>query len=132
MQDEHNVYSVMEACRGPTVQAVLDVANGPVAEADAAFLLQQAATAIQQLHSIGVLHRDVKPDNFMFYTAEVTSPLVVIDFGLSLLLGACKAHHSKWTVGSLLYVRPWQAPCWCAVWVTSCFLCSPQTCTDWV
>lgn len=106
MQDEHNVYSVMEACRGPTIQAVLDVAEGALAEEDAAFLLKEAATTIQQLHSIGVLHRDVKPDNFMFYKADVTSPLVVIDFGLSLLLGPSRFLQSKWTVGSLLYVRP--------------------------
>jgi serine/threonine protein kinase len=95
----------MEACRGPTVKAVLDVAAGPLNESDAAFLLQQAATTIQQLHSIGVLHRDVKPDNFMFYKSDVTSPLVVIDFGLSLLLGNLRSYQSKWTVGSLLYVR---------------------------
>lgn len=106
LQDESFVYSVMEACFGPTVRAVLDVAGGPLAEPDAAFLLQQAATTIKQLHSIGVLHRDVKPDNFMFYKSDETSPLVVIDFGLSLLLGGQKSFSSKWTVGSLLYVRP--------------------------
>lgn len=61
VQDDLNVYSVMEACRGPTVKAVLDVAGGPLKEQHAAFLLQQAATTIKQLHSIGVLHRDVKP-----------------------------------------------------------------------
>ena len=105
MQDEHHVYSVMEACHGPTIKAVLDVAHGPLPEEDAAFLLKEAATTIKQLHSIGVLHRDVKPDNFMFYKNDVTSPLVVIDFGLSLLLGSEKELQSKWTVGSLLYVR---------------------------
>lgn len=41
----------------------------------------------------------------MFYKSDVTSPLVVIDFGLSLLLGNEKTCQSKWTVGSLLYVR---------------------------
>jgi calcium-dependent protein kinase len=106
MQDETYVYSVMEACRGPTIQALLEVAGRPLEERDAAFLLQQAATTIEQLHSIGVLHRDVKPDNFMFYKYDETSPLVVIDFGLSLLLGCQADFSSKWTVGSLLYVRP--------------------------
>jgi calcium-dependent protein kinase len=106
MQDETYVYSVMEACRGPTIQALLDVAGGPLEERDAAFLLQQAATRIQQLHSIGVVHRDVKPDNFMFCKYDETSPLVVIDFGLSLLLGNRADFSSKWTVGSFLYVRP--------------------------
>ena len=96
----------MEACRGPTVKALLDAADGPLSEPDAAFLLHQAATTIQQLHSIGVLHRDVKPDNFMFYRSDGTSPLVVIDFGLSMLIGNAHSHRSKWTVGSLLYVRP--------------------------
>lgn len=33
------------------------------------------------------------------------SPLVIIDFGLSLYIGDVKGYQSKWSVGSMLYVR---------------------------
>ena len=45
MQDDLNVYSVMEACFGPTVKAVLDVVGGPLTEPQAAFLLQDSGIA---------------------------------------------------------------------------------------
>ena len=33
------------------------------------------------------------------------SALVIIDFGLSLYIGDAKGYQSKWSVGSMLYVR---------------------------
>lgn len=32
----------------------------------------------------GIIYRDVKPDNFLFLTAEPESPLKATDFGLSI------------------------------------------------
>lgn len=32
----------------------------------------------------GIIYRDVKPDNFLFLTAEEDSPLKATDFGLSI------------------------------------------------
>lgn len=41
----------------------------------------------------------------MFVAPSGTSPLVIIDFGLSLFVGDAKGYQSKWSVGSMLYVR---------------------------
>jgi serine/threonine protein kinase len=38
---------------------------------------------VVHVHSMGVVHRDLKPENFLFASRAPTSPLKLIDFGLS-------------------------------------------------
>lgn len=38
---------------------------------------------VAQCHCRGVIVRDVKPDNFLFLSADPNSPLRAIDFGLA-------------------------------------------------
>lgn len=38
---------------------------------------------LQHCHQNGVMHRDLKPENFLYANASESSPLKVIDFGLS-------------------------------------------------
>ena len=46
-------------------------------------LMRDMISAVNYLHSKGVVHRDLKLENFLFESKTVTSPLVLIDFGLS-------------------------------------------------
>jgi len=55
---------------------------------------------------------DIKPDNLMLVAPCGESPLVIIDFGLSLYIGDAKGYQSKWSVGSMLYVRHFRCLCW--------------------
>lgn len=43
----------------------------------------QALTIIEDIHEKGILHRDIKPDNFLLKEKEGTKYLYLIDFGLS-------------------------------------------------
>ncbi|KAK2950062.1 putative Casein kinase I [Blattamonas nauphoetae] len=43
----------------------------------------QCLQRLEQLHSIGYLHRDVKPENFVFGRDEKMRQIYLIDFGLS-------------------------------------------------
>jgi len=45
------------------------------------YLFTEAIKIIERVHALGVLHRDIKPDNFMYKTS--TKTLYLIDFGLS-------------------------------------------------
>lgn len=46
-------------------------------------LADQMLTSIEFIHRKGYIHRDVKPDNFMFGTKKKDNQLFIIDFGLA-------------------------------------------------
>lgn len=71
-------YLVMELCSGPTVSDWL-TRNGPCSMGQAAFLAHQLALALDHIHSIGIVHRDVKPANLLFHHQS----LKLTDFGVA-------------------------------------------------
>ncbi|EEF38316.1 calcium-dependent protein kinase, putative [Ricinus communis] len=81
-EDSEAVYIVMELCRGGELFDRMKK-RGRCTETEAAELIRTIVTVVQSLHSSGVMHKDLKPDNFLFLNEEQNSPLKVIDFGLS-------------------------------------------------
>jgi serine/threonine protein kinase len=62
---------------------------GPQSELVAQRIIQQIASALQELHQIGIVHRDVKLENIFIQEMQnnLVSKVVLGDFGLSKLLG---------------------------------------------
>lgn len=52
-------------------------------EAECARLVKQMLSAVRYLHSRGIIHRDLKLENFLFSSTATDSELRMIDFGLS-------------------------------------------------
>ena len=76
----------MELCEGGELfDRIID--TGIFAERDALHIFTQIMLAINYCHSNKICHRDLKPENFLFLTKEKSSPLKVIDFGLSRVFG---------------------------------------------
>ena len=72
-------FAVFEFVRGRTLRALLRDDPAPAPEAAAAIALQ-IARAIEESHSKGVLHRDVKPENII---VEDGGRAVLTDFGVA-------------------------------------------------
>jgi calcium-dependent protein kinase len=53
------------------------------AESKAARMLQDMLSAVLYLHNNGIVHRDLKLENFLFEEKTPNSSLKLIDFGLS-------------------------------------------------
>jgi serine/threonine protein kinase len=73
-------YLVMEYVRGPTLAQVIESPDRPAPRA-AAGLIAQVADALAAAHSVGLVHRDVKPSNILI--EERTGRAKITDFGLA-------------------------------------------------
>ena len=73
-------YLTMPLLQGDSLDKVIKE-SGPLDEASAAKLTRTIALALQEAHTAGVVHRDVKPSNL--FIRDSGEP-VVIDFGLAL------------------------------------------------
>ena len=77
-EEDGEFYLVEEYIEGDTLRQELTI-NQPWAEAKVIRLLQEGLSILQGIHSQGVIHRDVKPDNFI--RRQQDGKLVLIDFG---------------------------------------------------
>jgi len=72
----------MELCEGGELfDRIIDL--GHFSEQDAKNIFRQIMLAINYCHSNGICHRDLKPENLIFLNKDPSSPIKVIDFGVS-------------------------------------------------
>ena len=61
--------------------------------------------AVNHIHRLNIVHRDLKTENFLFSTAKQTQELKLVDFGLSnKFSNKFEKLHS--TVGTPFYIAP--------------------------
>lgn len=96
------LYIDMEFIEGTDVSALLREA-GPLDPARAVAIIAQTAKALDAMHRVGLVHRDVKPSNIM---VGPTGFVHLIDFGIAHRIDqpAITAHGN--VVGTLAYMAP--------------------------
>jgi serine/threonine protein kinase len=76
--EEHNtVYMVMEFLRGRSLMKLVEE-RGPIPQHEAIDYIVSTCRALQRVHDVSMLHRDIKPDNIMLTD---DGRVVLIDFG---------------------------------------------------
>lgn len=83
-EDQGRHYFAMEYVQGTSVQRMIQT-KGKLPPADAARLILQAASGLQDAHAQDVIHRDIKPANLMVTNRGLVK---IADFGLALMGGA--------------------------------------------
>lgn len=78
------IYLVQELCTGGDLFDRLDAQDDVhYTEAGCARIMKQIVDAVRYIHDKGIIHRDLKLENFMFSNEGTDSELRMIDFGLS-------------------------------------------------
>ncbi|KAJ4785573.1 Calcium-dependent protein kinase [Rhynchospora pubera] len=104
-EDDSYVYIVMELCEGgELLDRILSKKDSRYSEKDAAVVVRQMLKVAAECHLHGLVHRDMKPENFLFKSTKDDSPLKATDFGLSDFIKPGKKFHD--IVGSAYYVAP--------------------------
>jgi eukaryotic-like serine/threonine-protein kinase len=104
-------YMVMEFLEGADLVSTIQCPNPPVVEEAVDYILQ-ACDALAEAHALGIIHRDMKPEN-LFLTRRHGKPWIkVLDFGISKVLGDARREGIKITtqdaMGSPAYMSPEQ------------------------
>ena len=82
-QDEKNLYLVMEFLPGGDLMTIL-MKRDILPEDEARFYIAETILAIESVHSMSYIHRDLKPDNILIGYDEDNQMIVkIIDFGFA-------------------------------------------------
>jgi eukaryotic-like serine/threonine-protein kinase len=99
-------FIVMEYVEGRLLKDI--IAEGPMAPAEAAKIIEQVLTALEYSHRAGVVHRDIKPGNIM---VTASGQVKVMDFGIARAISDSQATIAETSaiVGTAQYFSPEQA-----------------------
>ncbi len=111
--DDGSYYMVWEFIDGVNIQKWIST-NGPVPPRLSVEISVQALTGLEHLHSMGLIHRDISPENIMLSQDHHGKLLVkVIDFGIAKSLaegeGGQGLTQTGMFLGKLKYASPEQA-----------------------
>ena len=106
-------YLVTELLDGRTVARELDARGGKLSLPRMLEIVQPVCQVLAMAHAVGIVHRDVKPENVFLHNGPTGEVVKVLDFGIAKLLDANGASHSALTsrqaaLGTPLYMAPEQ------------------------
>jgi serine/threonine-protein kinase len=110
--DNDQAFIAMELLRGEDLTTFLG-RHGRLDPSVAAEIIKQLLKALNAAHVVGVVHRDLKPDN-IFLTRDPSAPgglrVKVLDFGIAKLVGANVTKRTKTKGGAILGTPAYMAP----------------------
>jgi serine/threonine protein kinase len=110
--DSGLIYLVMELVTGSTLRKELIARyerNAPFTQAEACHIGAEVALSLEEAHSHGLVHRDLKPDNIMLQPLSTTQTLIkVLDFGIAKVIDASLTRGQGMSPGTPFYMSPEQ------------------------
>lgn len=100
-----NLYLIMECVRGETLEDLLKKRGGGLGVRESLAITAQIADGLGYAHSMGIVHRDVKPANVMI---TATGMVKIMDFGIARVRGSQRLTREGSALGTLAYMSPEQ------------------------
>jgi len=101
-------YLVMEFLDGSPLSKL--IARGPIDLRDAVDILEQMCAALARAHDMGVIHRDLKPDNiYLLERGGRRNFVKILDFGLAKVVREGRLAEEGAVFGTPEYISPEQA-----------------------
>ena len=97
-ESKDNIYITMEICRNGSLKERVN-RDGPVPIHELKIIAGKLLSALKYLHSQGICHRDLKPDNILFTEKDVK----IADFGLARFMNGTNTYSM---VGTPYYLSP--------------------------
>jgi CheY-like chemotaxis protein len=106
-------YLVTELLDGHTVAGEVEARGGKLPPRRMLEIVQPVCQVLDLAHSVGIVHRDVKPENVFLHNAPTGEVVKVLDFGIARLLDEKPASGATLTsrhvtLGTPLYMAPEQ------------------------
>lgn len=102
--EEDSLYMVLEMCKKGVVMKVgLEETAKPYDEEECRCWFRDLILGIEYLHSQGVVHRDIKPDNLLLTDEDV---LKIVDFGVSEMFEKPEEMRTAKSAGSPAFLPP--------------------------
>ncbi|GAA0510508.1 hypothetical protein Ade02nite_46160 [Paractinoplanes deccanensis] len=96
---------VMDLVAGGNLRDLLR-SEGTIAPGEAARLTAQVAAALAEAHELGVVHRDLKPDNILLATGDGPPETRLTDFGVARILNTPSMTTPSSVFGTPHYMSP--------------------------
>ena len=101
-EEDDNYYIVMEYVPGQTLKELI-YKRGALHYVEAIDIMKQVVSATAKAHSMGVIHRDLKPQNILVTDSGVVK---IADFGIASIQSLSQVTQTDTIMGSLHYLAP--------------------------
>jgi TPR repeat protein/serine/threonine protein kinase len=112
--DDGQPFIVMEYIEGQSLRNLMK-SEGPLSARRVSSIIKQVAAALDAAHQIGIVHRDIKPDNILISRETSREIAKVLDFGIARIkeglseTSGLSLTHTGMVIGTPFYMSPEQA-----------------------
>lgn len=86
-ESDKHIYLVLELLQGGELLDRI-MRKGQYQERDASLLMKNLLSALDYMHSKGIMHRDIKPENLILKDSQNDSEIKIADFGLAAFINS--------------------------------------------